>query len=431
MAYVPPKDSGKKKKVRYVLIVLFLCALCSGAYWLFHTKTQQDKNEISICGQDKEQSEALLKEAYTETFEISDYLFYGESLNLFQKSYDLETPDPISRKSIELINQCSKETYTYTMESFVDRKIDLGELPPGFYSIFLNDHVVKKRLVYREALQTEPFYTVARDGKQKAVTLIADQQLIEETGKDHVLFLNIEEVEVQEESVDVFLDPYGPRLSNGIVQPTGSANGINEAEAMQTAAETIKAELETHGLRVAIAKQEAMETLSYYGSDGIMERAYRSGAKYYIELGMNNSTQANIRGFEIYHSEQASGSLGNTLAYALMKYTPLEASNAFSWENRSEGVAACPLTGSVGKEIYDSFPAIRESGGRATGAAQMNADAKTNAAFVKDGNQGMYAISVNFIYLSNGDDVTLWKQKQDEILQQFCEAFVKAIHIKE
>ena len=60
----------------------------------------------------------------------------------------------------------------------------------------------------------------------------------------------------------------------------------------------------------------------------------------------------------------------------------------------------------------------------------MNADAKTNASFVAEGNTGMYAISVNFIYLSNADDVALWKQKQDDILKQFSEAFVKAIHGK-
>ncbi|MCI9523980.1 MAG: hypothetical protein HFF01_02875 [Erysipelotrichaceae bacterium] len=430
MAYVPPKDTGKKKKIRYVLAVLFLCVLSIGVYFIIQSLTGEKKSEISICGFNKHQSEQLLKESYTETYEVSDYLFYGESLNLFQNPHDLEKMDPISRKTVELINLCSDETFTYTMESYVDRKIDVGELPSGLYSIYLNDQVVKKRLTYQEAIRSEPFYSVARNGKQKVITLIADKQLSEETLKDNTLFIKIEDVEIQEESVDVFLDPYGPRLVNGFAQPVGSANGMNEAEEMQKAAEKIKAYLESYGLRVAIAKEEALEPLSYYGFDGIMDRAYQSGAKYYIELGMNASSQSTVRGFEIYHSDQASGSLSNSIGYALSKNTPLQASNAYTWKSHSEGVASCPLIGSAGKEIYDSFPAIRESGGRATGAAQMNADAKTNASFVAEGNTGMYAISVNFIYLSNADDVALWKQKQDDILKQFSEAFVKAIHGK-
>lgn len=431
MAYVPPKDSGKKKKFRYVLAVLFLCVLCIGAYFMIQSLKGEKKSEISICGLNKHQSEQLLKENYTETYEISDYLFYGESLNLFQKPYDLETIDPISRKTVELTNVCGDETFTYTMESYVDRKIDVGELPAGFYSIYLNDQVVKKRLIYQESLQSEPFYTVARNGKQKVVTLVADKQLSEETLKDNTLFIKIEDVQLQEESADVFLDPYGPRLVNGFAQPVGSANGISEAEEMQKAAQKMKDDLESYGLRVVIAKKEALEPLSYYGVDGIMDRAYRSQAKYYIELGMNASAQSAVRGFEIYHSDQASGSLSNAIGYALSKNTPLQVSNAYTWKSHSEGVAPCPLTGTAGKEIYDSFPAIRESGGRATGAAQMSADAKTNASFVEDGNIGMYAISVNFIYLSNADDVALWKQKQDDILKQFSDAFVKAIHVKE
>lgn len=431
MAYVPPKKQHNTKA--YLMILSAMLVFCGFIFVGYHFMLQQKDTDkgFSICGLNEAKSMELLR-YQGEVYSISDYMYYGESLNLFAKPYQAEKQDDVKRKNIELTNLCNGDSLIYTMENGADRQIDVSELAEGFYSLSINDDLVKKRLIYSEELHSEPFYTITRDNGNKKLTLLADASMTEPKLKHHALFLKVESEENLKEVYDVFIDPYGNRRLNDVYQPAVSGNGLNEAVEMQWAAEYLKQKLEEQGLKVMLAKNDANEALGYYGNDGIMKKAYASQAKYYIELGMNSATHSAYRGMEIYYSNYASKTLANALMYAIKKQTSVTAGNAYTWENHSEGVSAAFLaTGKDGKQIYDMQPSIRESGGRITLAAQFSDAALQNQAFVNEVRQGMHAVSVNFIYVSNPEDAALWKKEKQKIMDSLAEAFVKAIHVEE
>lgn len=430
MAYVPPK---KKKHTREVLIGCLVLAVVFGVlwgYWYHENHGGAKAQPFTICGFNEEQTAETLQWKEKNVYPISDYFYYGESLNLFARDYEAGTKDDVYRKSITLTDLCSGEAITYTMEDRADRQIDLQELESGFYALSIREGGEEKRLVYDEAITSEPFYGVARGGKVKVATLIADASLTNPALSDHALFLKIEEESAQKEIYDVFIDPYGSRMINGAVQAAGSANGLKESEEMQWAAEQLKAELEKHGLKVMLAKENSDDVLGYYGKDGLMQKAYASKAKYYIELGMNSSAQSVDSGTEIYYSNYSSATLANTLMYELTKNTSLSGSDLNAWFQRNSGVSASyTATGEDGREIYDMLPSLRESGGRISGAGQFSQAAKENAETVQSLRSGMQAVSINFIYMTNKADASLWKKERVAIISELSNAFVKAIHV--
>ncbi len=432
MAYVPPKKQHTHKRIAVAFFLLFLFGVCVAVgVQLWHQPSSEEEVSFSICGLNEEKSRNKLQYS-GDAYMISDYHFYGESLNLFAQTYTPDKQDDVKRKSIELTNLCNGEALIYTMENGADRQIDLIDLEEGFYALSINDNLVKKRLAYQEKLQSEPFYSVQRDGQVKKITLLADASMGSPKLKDHALFLQVEQADKQSTVYDVFIDPYGNRMLNGMYQGAVSGNGLNEATEMQKAAELLKQKLESYGLTVMLAKEQADEALGYYGADGIMKKAYESHAKYYLELGMNGSTQSAYRGTEIYYSNYASNTMANAIMYALQKQTSLTASNAYTWTEHSDGVSTAFLAkGKDGKEIYDMQPSLRESGGRITAAGQYSDAANENLSFVKDTHQGMQALSVNFIYATNSKDAAIWKKEQEKIIDVLAQAFVKAIHVAE
>lgn len=432
MAYVPPK---KQKHGKWIAIIAVVIAIVFGVLWgyqSFHPQTPAEEKPFTVCGWNEQETAERLKRNAAEDYAISDYLYYGESLNLFAKDYEPGKDDDVRRKSITLSDVCTGENVIYTMEDTADRQIDLRELKPGFYALSILDDFTEKRLVYDEQIEAEPFYTVARDGKVKRVTLLGDKDLVTPALTQNDLFLQVEECKPQSAVYDVFIDPYGARKVNGVVQDSGSANGLAESQEMQWAAEQLKAELEKHGLTVLLAKDDADEALGYYGSAGIMQKAYAAKAKYYLELGMNASSQAADRGMEIYYSHYASPTLANTLMYELTKHTSLIGSELNTWTERYSGVSAdYTIVGNDGQESYDRLPCLRESGGRISGAGRFSAAAQENAAVVQASRAGMQALSINFIYITNQADAQIWKKERETIVTELSNALVKAIHADE
>lgn len=432
MAYVPPKKQNHTKQLVIIALVLLIAAGATWGYQIWHTKQPDAWQPMTICGFSEEKTKERLQGITTETYTIRDYQFYGESLNVFANPYALENTDDIKRKSITMHNLCTDEKITYTMEESADRQIDLVEPQPGFYALTVHDEQKEKQLVYEGTLHSEPFYTLRRNGRVKRVTLIADREIVEPALTSNPLFLQIDDAPAPEEIADVFIDPYGDRMINGVLQPSGSANGLQEAKEMQEAAEQLKKELEGYGLRVVLAKDEADAVLGYYDENGIMKKAYDSHAKYYIELGMNASSEIRYSGAEIYYSNYSSATLANTLMYHLKRETSITPSNMYQWEEHSEGVSSARLA--VGKEgtyLYDAMPSLRESGGRISGAASISAEAQENDEMIQTRNSGMQALSVNFIYLTNQGDAQIWKQEKTKIIEVLATAFVEAIHVKE
>lgn len=436
MAYVP-----KKRRITWTWKTIVPCILVLamlGGYAIYSSSSHSNLPEkFTICNYNSDKTMATLQNTYEQTYTISDYLYYGESLNLYTNDYSLEGKEYLSRKTIELYNVCTKETFSFTMEANLDRQIALEELTQGYYEVFVIDNLEKKRLVFDEAVEANRFTTILRNETSKQIQVIADADLLsayDVTLNHNYLFLQVDEETIAESNdVDIVIDPYGSFINAVGVKDIGvQGNDLVEAKETYDAALILKEKLESYGLRVMLTRKSADEVVPYYGEDGRYARAYKAHARYYIEIGMNVSAYDTIKGTSIYHSTYASDTLGGALMYQLKKNTSLIPSTQFQWGDRNPGVGTAGLVEDEQKlKIYDGLNTIRETGGLATGAGKISQAAQANKAIASTTREGMMALSLNFVYVSNEDDASYWKANKELIMEETANALVKSLHVAE
>lgn len=425
MAYAPKQ----KRKIRWKLVIplLLLIALILYAIITVLLPDTDDEQGYTICGLNEEKSAQLLNKQNAQIYEIQDYTYYGESLGLYTDTYDTESNDELVGKTLQLHNLCNDKVATMTIDADVDLKISLSDLEPGFYEITVIDDLVEKQLVYKETLESEPFTTIRRNKQVKHATLIANKDLLQDKGihwKENYLYLQVESGKPDEDVVDVYLDPYGMNTDFQYVPDEGSSgHGLKEYKETYEAAQIIKKQLESYGLKVAISRADVDETAApAYGEDGRFAQAYESGARYYISLRMNQS-EMNLGGVEIWHSAHASSVLGRQIMYGLEKNLGMKASTYVNPDGSGVGPSY------VDKQYFDNNIYLRETGGRATFAAMYSElSREENASFI-DAN-GMHALEIDFGYVTNSEDAAFWKAHKEEIAKQVADSFAEARGLK-
>ena len=425
MAYAPKQ----KRKIRWKLVIplLLLIALILYAIITVLLPDTDDEQGYTICGLNEEKSAQLLNKQNAQIYEIQDYTYYGESLGLYTDTYDTESNDELVGKTLQLHNLCNDKVATMTIDADVDLKISLSDLEPGFYEITVIDDLVEKQLVYKETLESEPFTTIRRNKQVKHATLIANKDLLQDKGihwKENYLYLQVESGKPDEDVVDVYLDPYGMNTDFQYVPDEGSSgHGLKEYKETYEAAQIIKKQLESYGLKVAISRADVDETAApAYGEDGRFAQAYESGARYYISLRMNQS-EMNLGGVEIWHSAHASSVLGRQIMYGLEKNLGMKASTYVN----PDGSGVVPSY--VDKQYFDNNIYLRETGGRATFAAMYSELSREENASFKDAN-GMHALEIDFGYVTNSEDAAFWKAHKEEIAKQVADSFAEARGLK-
>ena len=425
MAYAPKQ----KRKIRWKLVIplLLLIALILYAIITVLLPDTDDEQGYTICGLNEEKSAQLLNKQNAQIYEIQDYTYYGESLGLYTDTYDTESNDELVGKTLQLHNLCNDKVATMTIDADVDLKISLSDLEPGFYEITVIDDLVEKQLVYKETLESEPFTTIRRNKQVKHATLIANKDLLQDKGihwKENYLYLQVEGSKPDEDVVDVYLDPYGMNTDFQYVPDEGSSgHGLKEYKETYEAAQIIKKQLESYGLKVAISRADVDETAApAYGEDGRFAQAYESGARYYISLRMNQS-EMNLGGVEIWHSAHASSVLGRQIMYGLEKNLGMKASTYVNPDGSGVGPSY------VDKQYFDNNIYLRETGGRATFAAMYSELSREENASFKDAN-GMHALEIDFGYVTNSEDAAFWKAHKEEIAKQVADSFAEARGLK-
>ncbi|MFQ7470398.1 N-acetylmuramoyl-L-alanine amidase [Amedibacillus dolichus] len=425
MAYAPKQ----KRKIRWKLVIplLLLIALILYAIITVLLPDTDDEQGYTICGLNEEKSAQLLNKQNAQIYEIQDYTYYGESLGLYTDTYDTESNDELVGKTLQLHNLCNDKVATMTIDADVDLKISLSDLEPGFYEITVIDDLVEKQLVYKETLESEPFTTIRRNKQVKHATLIANKDLSQDKGihwKENYLYLQVESGKPDEDVVDVYLDPYGMNTDFQYVPDEGSSgHGLKEYKETYEAAQIIKKQLESYGLKVEISRADVDETAApAYGEDGRFAQAYESGARYYISLRMNQS-EMNLGGVEIWHSAHASSVLGRQIMYGLEKNLGMKASTYVNPDGSGVGPSY------VDKQYFDNNIYLRETGGRATFAAMYSELSREENASFKDAN-GMHALEIDFGYVTNSEDAAFWKAHKEEIAKQVADSFAEARGLK-
>lgn len=425
MRYEPRKRQFRwtwKLGVALVLMALLLSFL---VMYLFQSNEVQA--DFHAC--DYTNSQMLdLQDQSQQTIELEDYLFYGETLALYMDPYDGEEDD-IYGKTMELVNICTGDQYSFTIGNTVDRQIFLPDLSDGTYEIYLIDSFQRKRVVFVEAVQSEPFQTVRREGKVKEATLIADQSALEPYGgklSKNYAFLTIDTVTPKEDKADVLIDPYGLYTTVwGGVDVGFSGYDIVEYKETYQVALAMKEKLESYGLTVLLARDEE-EVVEYYGENCRASKGYAADANYLISIGFTYGS--GHEGIETYHGVQSSTRLTNDLMYYLLKNYEIEGSSTYTSETNIAGIFSSSYAkGEDGRNVYDSMPIFRESGGKATLTGSYNEQSKENSMYAQE--NGMQGIELDLACLSEKDDVAFYKENKTMIIEGLCEGFVYALGI--
>lgn len=424
--YVPRKHKINWKIVVVLFVVVVL--VFTGLDFAMRYEKKERVNIYGICGVNDAQTRKLIEANTNElTLEISDYLFYGETLNLYKETFTREQRDELIGKTIIMKDVCSEKDYMYILENTADGQIPLEDLPVGFYAVSLLQDTKSLQLTTKEALN-EVFYTVSRNGTNHKITLLADQSMFnnQEDTENYLakpyLYIQVEEESAPSQVVDIVLDPGHFSYDNGNYLEKGSiVNDRVEAEETYRFAVLLQEKLEALGLRVLITRGSNTDIVNSYGLEGRLHKGYQGQAKYYLDIQMMNATNRSIRGTQVIYSSFSSNRLASTLYKTMLEKTSLISTGV----GKNPGILASgKLNGLDGRMM------IRESGGRILGAGTFSEKSiNENGSFAADNRFGMQTIILELAYLSNEEDMTIWDTEIEKIAESVAEGFARYLRI--
>ena len=433
MVYQPRVVPRSRRRLKWrVIIPSFILVLLVG-YILFNLLFPKDllidTPSFVVCDYSYTKTQSVLNELqYEEKIELKDYLFYGETLNIFNATYDINQADYFIGKTIKLRNICDSSEWVYMLGMNVDEQIPLENLPDGFYEIFVVDSLKEKRLVTSGELYDE-FYTVRRNGLSKKIDLVADKDLLKEKDdslpimEDNYFFLNISTQSDEQDNpeiYDVYLDAAHNTISYNYVDKGRTVNNLVEADELYKVAVAVKGKLEAKGLHVLLSRENEDTVINQYGIEGRLNRAYKAQVKHYIELNLNFTTNEDTRGSRVIYSSYSS----NRFATALFKSyisTPGLVPYGRQTSTNIAGVLSSSRTNNL-----DSYPVIREAGGRILSAGTISELAiEQNSEFNSNERKGIQSVSLELFFISNPLDVNVYQNDFDTIVNNIANGYLK------
>lgn len=424
--YVPKKNKIEWKVVLLVFIVVM--GFFTGLDFLLKYEKKESINYYGVCGYNDANTRLMLEnEPVLETLEIKDYLFYGETLNLYQNPYQLNVKDPLIGKTIILKDLCTQDDFLYILEGTVDGQIPLEDLEPGFYSVMLQKDNQSWQLITDEKWYEE-FYTVRRNGKSRKITIQSDRSMFnnpEDTSdylSANMLYIHVEETEVPKGIVDIVIDPGHFSYDSGNWLEVGAkVNGRTEAQETYDFSQVLKQELEKQGLNVIITRKSDTDIVNSYGLQGRLHQGYEAKAKYYLDLQMMSSSRTSIRGTQVIYSSFSSSRFASTVYNEIIEGTSLVSTGS----GKNKGILESgTLNG------YDGRMMIRESGGRILGAGTFSEKAQNeNGSFAKDNRFGMQTLTLEYAYLSNEEDMAAWDNERQIIAEKTAQGIARYLRI--
>lgn len=430
MAYAPKKRNTKKIKWIIVLcVIIFFGAI----FAVSQIKQEKEKEAFTVCGFSHEKSVEKLAKKYERTYALSDYMFYGESLNLYQDAYNVEKNDAAAGKSVILRDICSGKEYSFLLRNKIDSQIVLNTIQAGYYEIFIVDDLREKRVVFTNEIR-DSIVGVGRDKQRLKYELIADSAYFSSKGikVDNYAFLSVQKTKLEDDEYDVAIDPgaLDHDFNEYSVNEGSRGNGMVEYEETYKAAQLLKQQLEAKGLKVLIVRGEK-ETINSYGKDGRLARAYGANAKYYIRLSFLES-QLDYNGMDVIYSGHSNGNLSKQLIYYLDKHSDVAISGLYS--PNEPGVRASDLLEGTldSRVVYDADLWVREAGGKATQAGMYSKNAQANTGpFAKDNPHGMNAVTINLGYLSSSKDANYWNTQKEMYMKAIADGMAIYLNIEE
>lgn len=421
---------SRRRKIRWKFVLPFLVLISLILYiiitLMFPHKVAVIQPKYTVCDYSLSKAQAVFKTmSYTDTDNLSEHLYYGETLNIYNETFELGKDDPFVGKTVVLRNICDGTELVYMMESNIDRQIPLDSLPQGFYEVYVMENLVKTRLVSQDAFYDE-FYTIRRhNGLGMEVEIVADKNLIESPIENQTIldknyvFIRVTEKEVPEAIYDVVIDPSKYQTSDDNIVK----NDVNVAEALFVSATLLKEKLEAYGLKVFITRDN--EIIDRCGVDGRMAKIYNVKAKYYIALDINGSTNANDKGARIIYSHYTSNRFATAVFDAYLQLDDLTIYGVGSPGNKL-GI----ISGRVLEDKMDVNTDVRETGGKILGAAKYSETSAENATFALDNPYGVQAILLDLLFISNQHDYDLYTTQHDALIENIALGFADYLQLE-
>ncbi len=391
----------RKKRVnrqrKIILILATIAIACVAVFLVVNRTSQLDRLEMSYLSEiDKKTVQENVRTDFSQTYKIKGYTIYGESLKLY-KSASTQSNDDLHGKTVILHNIETQADYSYTFSSGAEEGIHLGNLPQGFYEVYVYDHYVKKRVYFSEETHAATFTTMRRNGEVKNVSLEGATALLEdfdiELDKNYCFITVMDNVPIVN-TIDVMID-------------------YDDDDYSYELAKNVKTNLEEKGLRVQLNRKQD-ETLSYYGKNGRVGKGYKKKAKVFLSLSATDDYS--IEAPLIYTSPYTGAGLANAVSLALQEQDVQPYDNTEARSLLEKGVvydSYISLDDSTYSE-YEYYPQLRESGGKVTGAGQLD-EAESNRSFKN--RYGMYGLYVQFYNSESSSSKKSYKENKDAYAQ--------------
>lgn len=426
----PVAKTKRKLNKKVAIPLLVLLVLVGYAGISFYLKSKEDPIQLkTLCDYNHiESRELFVDQEFDKLLEMNDYFVYGETLNLFNETYDMFNPDMFIGKTLVLVNMCDQSERVYMMESNVDGQIPMEDLPVGFYEVYVMHNLERHRL-FTNGYVEDIFTTINRQDQTKKVRLIGDAFLLEnnrsekQTFDRNYLFLEVSKTILEEDVVDIVLDPAHYDFDNGWLDLGVKAHDLVEANENYKMALALKQEFEKYGLNVLITRDQD-ETVNTYDIDGRLYRAYANQAKYYLEIQMVGSNNENIVGTQIIYSSYTSPRLASSVFKQLIENTRLQ-STGISGAGNIPGVL--PSGRANG---FDGRKVIRESGGKALTAATYSKISEENAAFALNNRRGIQTLTLEYLYLTHQPSAEYWLQEYELYAEQTVKGFINYFQLE-
>lgn len=421
-----PKKQKRNRKIAFVVSAITIVSII-----MLYTVMQKEEIIFPqlLCDIDNEQALEILNEKPEDEYKITDFYFYGETLNLSTNPLHDLTIDPLITKSVSLYNLCTGQESMFILEQNKDRQIPLDALETGVYAIYVNDNLSKKRITTHDSMFST-ISTITRNGVTHEATVFSDVTLFHHPDvEDHKqLFIKIEESSTKQ--YDIVIDPLLYNLDFTYTPNKGElTNGKYTYEFNFEYALALKEELESYGIKVLMTKNEATEIINSYGEDGRISKAYQSGAKYYIAIHFQELPYDYIQGVDIEYSANTSMRFANSIIYDLKRELNLQPATYYS----PTGVHSSILVEGIdGRRIYGNNLYLREVGGVALHAGTYSENTITGTGSFAEGNKfGMQGLQISLGYLSNSDDVYRIENQKDEMVQVLAKSIVDYLQVED
>lgn len=416
----------KKRNLRTMITGIVTVAVAVVCAFLYASRpTELDKLSQSYLDTvDVEKLQQKVETSFESSYQLKDYVVYGETLSLYKDRYGSVNTDKMQGNNIVLRNVMNDSITSFTFNGKVDSGIDLGSLKEGVYELYTYNHYEKERIYFDKAFKAKTITTMRRNKKVKDITFIADKDALKDQEiqlTKNYAFIIVTKHIPKSNVYDVVIDPCGNAMnySSNSVDIGASTEILDEPTTSLVLAKKVKKELEKYGLKVKILRNEN-ETPGYYGADGRPARAYKAKAKLYLALGA--SQDENVYAPYMLTSPYTNSGLANTISYVMNKKgLTLYAARTNTTQNMGVLNDSFVEDGDGKVEKYEFYPQLRETGGRATYTGLYGSEMKNEG---YKNSYGMYGLYFAYASATNSESVTYYKDNENALAKALVSGII-------